>query len=235
MNKVKGNMYGFINHTWNPLSGKCNYDCQYCSTKSFMRYPVIKEKYSGELRINERILNENLGTNNYIFVCAQNDIAPAPIKTIKQIFNACCNYHHNTYLIQTKDPYKLFKKVIENDIGLPDNVIIATTIETDDNELLKKYSYAPNIQERILGMHAWKQEFSFIKTMITIEPILKIKDMQMFLSMIVSTQPMQINIGADSKKHNLIEPSKEQIKELIEELKRYNIKLEYKENLKRLL
>src|SRR3990167_1900105 len=30
LNKQKGNMYGFVTHTWNPIKGKCSHNCSYC-------------------------------------------------------------------------------------------------------------------------------------------------------------------------------------------------------------
>ena len=30
LNVAKGNMYGFITHTWNPIKGHCYHQCSYC-------------------------------------------------------------------------------------------------------------------------------------------------------------------------------------------------------------
>ena len=46
----KGNMYEWAK-PWNPLGGECPHQCAYCSTNSLKRYPVIKDKYSGDLRL----------------------------------------------------------------------------------------------------------------------------------------------------------------------------------------
>ena len=35
LNKQKGNMYGFVTHTWNVIKGKCPHDCEYCYMKIF--------------------------------------------------------------------------------------------------------------------------------------------------------------------------------------------------------
>ena len=68
--------------------------------------------------------------------------------------------------------------------------------------------------------------------MVTIEPIYDF-DLDDFLLMLKDTKPKWVNIGADSKGHNLPEPSKEKIEDLIKELKTFtNVKL--KPNLKRL-
>jgi len=82
MNKSNGNMYSWITHTWNPLAGKCLHECSYCSTNKLMRYPVIKQKYSGELRLDAKAMEENLGSGNNIFVVAQNDLFAADVPEI---------------------------------------------------------------------------------------------------------------------------------------------------------
>jgi DNA repair photolyase len=30
LRKAKGNMYKFIDYCWNPVKGKCPYECSYC-------------------------------------------------------------------------------------------------------------------------------------------------------------------------------------------------------------
>jgi hypothetical protein len=33
LNPVKGNMYTWVNFTWNPIRGQCSHDCRYCYVK----------------------------------------------------------------------------------------------------------------------------------------------------------------------------------------------------------
>jgi len=33
LRKTEGNMYEFATHLWNPVKGKCGYDCSYCYVK----------------------------------------------------------------------------------------------------------------------------------------------------------------------------------------------------------
>jgi hypothetical protein len=68
--------------------------------------------------------------------------------------------------------------------------------------------------------------------MITVEPIMKF-DLKMLVKMIKSCDPFQVNIGADSGKNGLPEPSGEEIKDLIEALGTFT-KVYLKENLKRI-
>ena len=65
------------------------------------------------------------------------------------------------------------------------------------------------------------------------EPIFDF-DLDELVKLVVTANPEWINIGADSKKHNLPEPSKEKIKKLITTLQlKTDVKL--KDNLKRIM
>ena len=50
LNKQKGNMYGFINFTWNAIKGKCPHDCSYWYMKRFQQ---------NDLRFDETELKNN--------------------------------------------------------------------------------------------------------------------------------------------------------------------------------
>jgi hypothetical protein len=68
---------------------------------------------------------------------------------------------------------------------------------------------------------------------ITIEPLMEF-DLPILVNMIRKCSPEQVNIGSDSKKHNLPEPSKKDILELIKQLEAFTTVVK-KDNLKRLL
>lgn len=131
LNKSKGNMYDFITHTWNPLAGECTHGCQYCSTNKLKkRYPAINSKYSGNLRLVEKELKTNLGKDNFIFVCAQNDLfAPDVSPLIIQKILSYCKSFDNKYLFQTKNSFRL-NEYFEYDF-FPENSIFCTTVETN--------------------------------------------------------------------------------------------------------
>jgi len=68
--------------------------------------------------------------------------------------------------------------------------------------------------------------------MITIEPIMDF-DVFEFVEMIAHSHAKKINIGADSKNHKLPEPTKDNVKTLIYELKKFT-EITKKDNLARL-
>ena len=217
INQSKGNMYGFVTHTWNPIKGRCSHDCKYCYMKVFPQ---------GELRFDEKELQTDLGRNNFIFVGSSCDMWVNEVtdSLIKMIINHCKKYLENTYLFQSKNPMR-FVKLRDELISL--NCILGTTMETNRQEILNKISNAPLINERSDAM-----TIKGFRKMITIEPIIDF-DVMPFVSEIERTNPEFVNIGADSKNHNLIEPSPFKIQNLIKELEKFT-KVILKDNLNRL-
>lgn len=214
MNKQKGNMYGFITYTWNPIKGICPHDCSYCYMRrwwSKMTAPRLDEK---ELRC-------NLGKDNYIFVGSSIDMW-ARINFItwqEAVLNYCKSNPQNIYLFQTKNPERYL------DHKFDDNHILCITLES--NRIYEKYCPVP--EDRINAF----SKIDHPHKMITIEPVLDF-DPTIMLSMIDKINPEQINIGANTSSHKLPEPSRMNIKNFINCLqsKGYNVYL--KDNLKRL-
>jgi len=210
LNKQTGNMYPFVTHTWNPIRGRCPHDCIYC---------YMKGRPVGELRFEEKELKTNLGEGRFIFVGSSTDMFAEEISNlwIIKVLNHC-NLFDNTYLFQTKNP----KKLIDN--FFPRNSIFGTTIET--NRQLN-ISAAPSIKER----EEWIGKLPRI--MVSIEPVLDF-DLGEMINLIEGLHPEFVSIGADSKGHNLPEPSTLKLHALIDELKVFT-EVKVKRNLNRLL
>jgi len=227
MNKSKGNMYEFVNATWNPLAGACPHGCSYCSTNKLMRYPAIKNKYTGEPRLDEKQLT-NLGKDNFIFVCAQNDLFAdgVPDSVILPILDHCAKFD-NKYLFQTKNPDNVLDFINHPAI---EKSVICTTIESDIfyPEIMGN---TPQPMQRSMAMH----KISYlINTYVTVEPIMDF-NLEHFVQMIHRCNPQQVNIGANSfPKIHLPEPSKEKVLQLISELEKFT-KVVQKSNLTRLI
>lgn len=217
LNISKGNMYQFINATWNTVKGACPHDCSYCYMKRF-----------GELnpvRFDSKEMKTDLGSGNYIFVGSSCDMWADDIPN-DWILNTLtkCNWYDNKYLFQTKNPARLFNYV--NDINR--EFIICTTIET--NRWYPEMGKTVSPLKRAVDMkHLMMQG---IKTMLTIEPILDF-DLKYFVQLIKSINPESVNIGADSGRNNLPEPSWEKVVHLIWELEKFTT-ITQKKNLKRL-
>jgi DNA repair photolyase len=213
MNKQKGNMYPFVTHTWNPIRGKCPHGCVYCYMKGFPQ---------PELNFVEKEMETNLGKGNFIFVGSSTDMwcHKALAEWLFITLKHCCKYPLNRYLFQSKDPQgvNMFLDF------MPPDFILGTTLETNrDYEI----SEAPTSEARMLTMRDLPQP-----KMISIEPIMDF-DLDILIDWVRQIAPVFVSIGADSKGHNLPEPSRTKVNMLIEELASFTI-VKIKENLKRL-
>ncbi len=210
--KSVGNMYPWVTHTWNVIKGKCPHDCSYCYMKRFPQ---------GELRFDEKELKRNLGEGRFIFVGSSCDMFAenVPGEWIAEVLGICYQYPENKYLFQSKNPARFVKS---KDWFSP-NMILATTIETNIDY---GFSNAPSVRNRAKAM----SEIS--GGIVTIEPILNFR-FYGFVELIKFANPKWVNIGADSKGHNLPEPSWEKVQSLIGALKEFT-EVKVKSNLKRL-
>lgn len=215
LNIAKGNMYGFITHTWNPVKGRCPHDCSYCYMRKF--WPQMSAP-----RLDERELHYNLGIDNFIFVGSSIDMWARMnfITWQEKVLNYCNENPQNKYLFQTKNPERYL------DHKFNDNHILCITLES--NLIYEKYTPIP--QNRINAFIQKKHQHK----MITIEPVMDF-DIDILLTWMLKINPMQINIGADSGNNHLSEPSPEKLKTFIKLLTENRLKVHLKDNLKRLL
>jgi len=142
---------------------------------------------------------------------------------IEHILKKCREIPSNTYLLQTKNPGRLY---FFHD-RFPPTVILGTTIETN-----REGSYqtnAPPIEARVNYMEIYATQF---RTMVSIEPVLDF-DLFDFVEFIQRISPDYVSIGADSKNKGLPEPSAEKIERLIIELEKFT-EVRIKSNLARL-
>jgi len=216
LNKSKGNMYPWATHTWNPIRGRCQHDCNYCFMKRFPQKP---------LRLDKKALQDNLGEGNTIFVGSSTDMwaKAVPSEWIEKVIKACCAAPENTYLFQTKNPVR-FKEFFDK--TLPPNYIMGVTLETNR----PTESLAPSPLDRNLAMLGWPYPEH---KMVSVEPVMKF-DREIFRNMIEIMHPKFVSIGADSGNNHLPEPSKEDLEWLIAELRKFT-EVKIKDNLKRLL
>ena len=218
--KRKGNMYEFVTHMWGPVVGTCDHNCSYCYMKT-NRFEL------GDIRINEKSMKNRLGEDRVIFVCHTADLFAnnIPAEWIDRVLAHCCEYPKNRYLFQSKNP----GRIIDFADKLPNDVFLGTTIETNRTGYYE--SKAPSYIERAKGLgELSKLGFD---TMVTIEPIFDF-DLDELVEIVMIANPKWINIGADSKSHDLPEPSKEQVEELIKTLQSKTA-VELKRNLDRIL
>lgn len=212
-------MYPWITHTWNTIKGKCPHSCSYCFMNQDRLNPI---------RFDKKELGTDLGQDNFIFVGSSCDMWAERINYgwIIDTLSHCCQYD-NRYLFQSKNPARF----IHYKSKLPPKSLLGTTIETNRfyKDIMGK-SLPPHERSEWL-YYAGKD--NDIDTMVTIEPIMRF-DLIRMTELIQGVSPKWINIGADSKGHNLPEPKPEKILDLIEALKEFT-EVKLKPNLNRLI
>lgn len=222
MGKVKrstGNMYEWVSHTWSPGIG-CSHQCSYCYVRKYRDQPSVfkLELPFPTLGKDKKMIFVGHLCDMWAKDVSRNDIA--------QVLEHCTHYP-NGYMFQSKNPERF------ETIGLlfPPDTLLGATVETNRQEIIDKLSKAPTILERIQSIrriNEWRKCF------ITIEPILDF-DLDIFVKLLVSANPAWVNIGADSKSHDLPEPPPEKVRELAFKLTDAGIEVRNKPNLLRIL
>lgn len=218
LSKSHGNMYPWVTHMWPPIVG-CEYQCKYCYVKTFRDQPIAP-RLNGDF--------PKLGKGKTIFVAHMCDMfaRTVPKLWIELILKHCAGSPDNVYVFQSKNPDR-FREFIPL---MPPQRMLGTTIETNRENLVAIISAAPSPLQRARAMHVLSIGND---TFITIEPILQF-DLEEFIRLIVAARPGFVNIGADSKGHNLPEPTREQVVSLIDALTKANVEIRQKTNLARL-
>jgi len=229
LTKSKGNMYDWCDFTHTHLRGECSHRCSYCYVQA-MEKRFGGGHYAGELRLKESEFNVNYGSGCTIFIEHCNDLfaADVPDEWIQQILMHCAKWPDNTYVFQTKNPgrYSSFLPM------MPVKRVLGCTIESTDDNVIRVVSSAPSVRKRSYEMRELRRNGEDI--FITIEPILRGCDMLM-VSWLEDIKPNFVNIGADSKKSGLPEPSPEELRMFLDALKKTGLEIRKKVNLERLL
>jgi DNA repair photolyase len=181
------------------------------------------------VRIDDKDIKTNLGSNNFIFIGSSCDMWAdnIPEMWIRSVLEHSGAFQKNNYLFQTKNP----ERFTSPSFGLSaEKDVLCTTIETDQY-LPEIMRYAPSPFVRAKYMAAMKERG--FRTMVTVEPIIDF-NLENMLFMLKKIGPEQVNIGADSGHNHLPEPPKEKITELIKELEKFT-KVIQKKNLGRLV
>jgi hypothetical protein len=192
------------------------------------RFPDMKHKYSGVIRMLPGEQGVKYGSGRTIFIEHMGDLFADGVHPdfIKLILAHCCEWPGNTYVFQTKNPARYASFLSR----LPPAVLLGTTIET--NRDLPEISKAPSPELRYLAMA--DSVLCEYPKFVTIEPVLDF-DVDILVEWLRQVNPTFVNIGSDSKGHNLPEPTADKVSALITALGEARIEIRQKHNLKRLL
>lgn len=220
LTKAVGNMYSFVTHTKNYIRGKCPIGCEYC----YVPHTRAKRFYEGEPRLIEKELHENLGTDKFIFVGSMFDMwhNSIPNDWIDKILRHCKDHRDNKYLFQSKNPERFACFNVDGDYPL--STIFGTTLESNR---------VKGFTERCMALAQLRYGPSEPRVMISIEPIMRF-DLDELVGPIQYLSPSFVTIGADSKGHEMLVPTKHDLKCLIAKLATFTRVIQ-KDNLRRLL
>lgn len=222
LNKAKGNMFKFVDATYNPLAGKCPHNCGYCyADKGFFK---DIPKYQGGPRLHKDSLHDDLNRYDVYFVANMADMFAEEVnrETIIEILDYCSKFNRG-YLFLTKNPER-YKDFLDK---IPRKSILGTTLETN-----KEYrdTNAPSIKDRAYSFYQVDHPYK----MVSIEPIMDFTFSGFHKILKDWIEPEFVAIGADSKDCGLNEPSKNQTINLIERLKKHT-QVHLKKNLSRII
>jgi len=217
-------MYDWVTDMFTHLGGGCSHACSYCYVKSFHRCPA---KYQGAPRMLEGALEVNFGAGKTIFMehCGDlfADAIPEPL--ILEVLAHCSAFPANRYVFQTKNPARCMAFIDR----MPPHYLLGTTIESDIfYPGIMGAAPAPEARHRAMLDLRWRR----VATFVTVEPIMRFT-LRTLAKWLHAIGPLFVNIGADSKRHYLPEPTPNEIRELIGALN--GIEVRQKPNLARLL
>jgi len=208
-------MFGMVSRTWNPVTG-CEHECIYCwARKLALTKFRSKERYREGFkpRLNEEEFKARFKAS-VIFVSDMGDLFGEfiPSEWIRKVLNHVKDNPKALFLLLTKNPGRYFEFLD----SMPDNAMLGTTIETDDDELYEKHSIsrAPRPSERLDAMRRLPWDLKFI----SIEPILDFTER--FADRVRSTGAFMVYVGYDNYNNRLPEPPLSKVKALIDELRK---------------
>ena len=229
LSKSNGSMYPWVDFMHTHLGGECPHACSYCYVKA-MAKRFGHDRYQGAIRLIEKEFRVNYVVPGTYFIEHCNDLwaAAVPDAAIVKVLEHCREWPENEYVFQTKNPGRYM-----DFLGMmPEKRILGCTIETTNAEIAASVSKAPSPRDRFECMDTVAVEGE--RVFITIEPILRGCPGKL-AAMISELCPEFVNIGADSKGTGLDEPTREEVRELIDKLGEYHVEIREKHNLDRLL
>ena len=206
-------MYLFIDGTWNPIKGLCPFFCIYC----YMLAIFKRFKQNTTMRLEQNELQTKLGSDKFISIGSSTDMWSYPVESswIAQVLDRCSQYPDNKYLFQSKSPKRFLEFLDHPLMGLKEQLVFATTIET--NRDISAFSKADSIEERVAAMTRLR-ELGY-QVMITVEPVMQF-DFAELVAMLRQIAPFQVNIGSNSNKAvKLPEPARDELVALIDGLR----------------
>ena len=210
--------------TWNPFMG-CLFDCIYCRVSFQVQAKGQKQNCTDCYNYVPHYHPERLDyipSAEIVFVCGDGDISFCSQEYTESIIQRVSRHPMRTFYFQSKRP-DYFKPFLSQ---FPPNVILATTLETNWDQVYHIISKAPMPSKRYEQL----RRLDYPHRVVTIEPMADF-DLDIFSSWIVDINPEYVWIGFNSrpKQVQMLEPSKQKVLEFVELLKAQDIEVRGKE------
>ena len=220
-------MFHKVTRTWNPITG-CLHLCRYCWARRLAEGRLKNtKKYSEGFkpRFHPEELSKKFRPGEFVFVSDMGDMWGSWVfeRWIWEVLNHIAKFPKTTFLFLTKNPARYFEFLDE--LSHMDNVILGATIETDFDKVYWAYgiSNAPSPSRRLKAMKWIRMVNGNVRLMVSVEPIIQVKDVYEFSKEIAEINPEFVYVGYDNYNNKLPEPSLEQTLKLIELLEAYGV------------
>jgi len=209
-------MFDLGTSSWNPLAGRCPFNCIYCwsmGEKGLVRRYNMKE-YQGSPRLMEKEFRK-FKEGELVFVQDMSDLFAeiVPKKHVERILAHIERSPKTSFLLLTKNP----RRYLEFEDRIPRNCICGATVETNSDKGYRKISRAPLPTDRLAAMKLLRDD---VKKMISIEPIMDF-DLNHFAEEIEAIRPLFVYVGYDNYNYGLPEPLLSKTKALIADLQKF--------------
>jgi len=211
-------MFSIVTRTWNPVTG-CTHNCVYCWARRLAETKLRNtRKYRNGFRpaIHEWEFGAKFRLGEVVFVTDMGDLFcdAIPKEWILRVLSYVERFPSTCFLFLTKNPAR-YHEFLDY---IPKNAILGATIETNRDELYRKYrvSGAPPPSSRYKAMRDLEWDLKFI----SIEPILDF-DPGEFLNWIIEVDPVLVYVGYDNWGNRLQEPPFNKTLQFVEALSRY--------------
>ncbi len=210
---------GKRDRTCNPQTG-CRFDCSYCWARKYVEKRLQHSmKYIECLfdpAFHPDVLDKCFGKDNTWFIGSMGDMWGNWVTDEKlvRILTWCGKAHESTTLrFCTKNPLRYIDFFTKYPHLLKDNYIFGATIETNREDIVRRWSKAPPITDRVSAMKKFVG-----RKFLAFEPLMDC-DIEKMIEIVKQVKPEYVYIGMDTGGNNLPEPTPDKIRELIGAIK----------------
>jgi len=231
LRESKGRMFRSIDWTGTFYQG-CDHDCQYCWTRFMPGGPIshtprLIQKDEFEIIKNKKGVVFLNSAHDSFAACIPDEWILAMLRWIGRQNDGLVFY------LQSQNVWRA-QAYMEKLKEIQDKVIIGTTIQTDDEKLIRAVSNAPSIYSRYQAMRRFG--IQGFRLRLSLEPLFRFKPSKM-MDMIFDINPELVEVGFDAYAHRhkikIPQPDRKPYIHLYKDMKEYGIEINEKQGMER--